>query len=292
MKPGRDRPPARGGARHAKRNADRKKAYWRLGMAVAVVLAVGAIAVIVRPTPVNALTGCPKAQTAPDAHTVILIDETDRLARNELRFVRDLVMTEYMWLPIGGRLTVRNILSDPAEGDDITVCRIASNSSTGGLLDNERNIRKRFEKIAGARMAALFEGLAAAPEQDASPLMESIAVTLQRSDFDANTEARRLVVVSDFAQHSDLYSMYGRQGLPPLSDEAEEELHRDMAGVDVRLQYVRRRDLAGLQGKAHRGFWSDYFEPQEPKSFALGHGLLIGEATDRETYLYETSDSR
>jgi hypothetical protein len=266
--------------------AEIAKAYWKIGLACTVLLAVVVIVVTLKPTPVNALTGCPKSQTAPEAHTVILIDATDRLPRNELRFLQDLVMTEYMWLPEGGRLTVRTLLAAASDGEDIVVCRVAESSRTGGLLDNERRIRKRFDKIAGGPLADLFTDLADAPEQEASPIMEAVAMVLERSDFLQNVPDRRLIVVSDFAQHSDSHSMYGGRGSMDPSREVAEELLRDMSGVDVRLQYVRRTNLRALQSRSHREFWETYVEEQEPNSIALGHGLLIGENPRRLTYQY------
>ncbi|WGM39523.1 hypothetical protein [Caulobacter sp. NIBR1757] len=222
----------------------------------------------------------------PKAHTIVLIDETDRLPPNELKFVRDLVMTEYRWLPLGGRLTVRNIVADTDAGEDITICRIADSSSSGGLVDNDRTIRERFDKIAGSRLQALFEELAAAPVQETSPIMETIAGMVDRSDFGANVPQRRLTVVSDFAQHSDLFSMYSSRWSRALPNAVAEELGRDLTGVDVRLQYVRRRSLAALQGAEHRAFWKGYIDEQSAKSVAVDHGLLIGEALDRPTWIY------
>lgn len=265
--------------------AQLSKAYWKIGLALAVMAVVITAAMVFKPTPVNALTGCPKNQNAPGAHTVIIIDETDRLPANELAFVRDLVMTEYMWLPQGGRLTVKTLLADPDKGESIVVCRIAATSKTGGLLDNERLIRRRFDKIAGSRLAILFDELAVAPEQAASPIMEAVAMAFDRTDFLPNVPVRRLVVVSDFAQHSEEYSMYGRGSLA-VPDTLEDTFSRDMSGVDVRLQYIRRPDLRGLQREPHREFWTSYFGDQEPKSLNLGHGLLIGEDPHRQTYQY------
>lgn len=272
--------------RGSKGRADVTKAYWKLGVAGGVVLAVLVIALIVKPTEVNALTGCPKSQTAPEAHTIILIDETDRLPPNELRFVKDLVITEYMWLPTYGRLTVRSLHSDPAEGEEIVICRVAESSTTAGLLDNERTIKKRFDAIAGERLSDLFRDLETAPQQEASPIMEAVGMIFERTDFLPNVEARRLVVVSDLAQHSEAFTMYGRgQSLKPPEDLAE-EFFQNMSGVDVRLQYVRRPGLRGLQGRDHRDFWESYIGSQEPNSVAIGHGPLLGEASDRKTYLY------
>lgn len=282
-----------GRARGRKKADDKRLAIWLLGGSGTIVAAIIVAMVMLKPPDINPLTGCPRGDGVPEAHTIILIDETDQLPRSELNFVRDLVMTEYRWLPLMGRLTVRNIVDDPDEGEDISICRIAEGSSTGGLIDNDRAIRQRFDRIAGRRLEALFTALASAPAQKASPIMETIAETGARSDFGANVPQRRLVVLSDFAQHSDLFSMYSRGWRPTkaLPEAASDELLRDLSGIDVRLQYVRRRSLAQLQGAEHREFWKTYIDDQDAKSVVIDHGLLIGEAADRKTWLYTPPES-
>lgn len=272
--------------RGKKKSNDKPLAFWLLGGSGVVIVSILAALIFVKPADINPLTGCPRGDAAPKAHTVILIDETDRLSRSELKFTSDLVMTEYRWLPLGGELTVRSILADPAEGEDITICRIADSSSTGGLIDNERAIRERFERIAGSRLDALFESLATAPIQTKSPIMETMTEVFDRSDFAPNVPLRRFVVISDFVQHSSLFSMYSGQWRRALPKSVSEELTRDLSGIDVRLQYVRRSSLARLQGAKHREFWRRYIEDQGAKSVAVDHGLLIGESPDRPTWLY------
>jgi hypothetical protein len=275
-----------------KKADDKRLAIWMLGGCGVVVSSIIVAMIVLKPTDVNPLTGCPTGNTAPQAHTIILIDETDRLPPSELKFVKDLIMTEYRWLPLMGRLTIRNIVADPDGSEDITICRIAEGSSTGGLIDNDRAIRERFDKIVGGRLESLFDDLKKAPVQDASPIMETMAETIDRSDFGSNVRARRLVVLSDFAQHSDLFSMYSDRGrrAKSLPESASEELDRDLAGIDVRLQYVRRRSLAGLQGGDHKRFWKAYVADQGAKSVEIDHGLLIGEAPDRETWVYTSPE--
>jgi hypothetical protein len=39
-----------------------------------------------------------------------------------------------------------------------------------------------------------------------------------------------------------------------------------------------------MQGKAHRAFWTSYFEKMKAERAAVGHGLLIGEDSARETF--------
>ncbi|WP_298747677.1 hypothetical protein [uncultured Brevundimonas sp.] len=269
-----------------KKRADSKKARIIFGVSAAFMVLFGVVAVMARQPDTDPLTGCPTGDRAPEAHTVILIDETDQLSAADVRFGRDLIMTEYRWLPLGGRMTVRNILADPTEAEDISFCRMATESRTGGVLDNDKAIKSQFDRVAGRKLSELFANLAEAPVQTKSPIMESVASTMDRSDFGSNVDHRRLVIYSDMAQHSDLYSNYsshGRRNSGP-SEEALEELSRDMSDVDVRLQYIRRRSLARIQGSGHKEFWKNYFTSMDA-NVAIGHDLLLGEPEDRETWV-------
>ncbi|HEX8302010.1 hypothetical protein [Sphingomonas sp.] len=258
--------------------------YTIMALSLGVVIFLAAIGILTRPTKADPLTGCPLDRKPPQSHTILLVDETDKLSRAELAYAKALILNEYYWLPIGGRLTVRTIVSDRDSAEDIAVCRMDDGSKSLGIYDNAKMIRKTFDKTAGARLEKLYEALKNAPIQANSPIMEYVAEAMDRANFGSNVKARRLVILSDMAQHSDLHSQYGRSARGKPSKQAMEELERDMTGVHVRIQYVPRRSLSAMQGKAHRAFWTSYFEKMKAERAAVGHGLLIGEDSARETF--------
>jgi hypothetical protein len=248
-----------------------------------VLLAAGLGATVIRDVRLDKVTGCPINNRAPAAHTVILVDETDRLGRADLRYARELIMTEYGWLPVGGRLTVRNIRSDPDQAEDIVVCRMRDKSATGGLTSNSRQLKKQFDRTAGLRLNSLLADLETAPVETRSPIRESIAAVADRTDFSSATSIRRLIVLSDFAQHSGLDSDYDRRRRV-LSAVALDELTRDFSEVEIRLHYIRRPSLNWLQGDAHRRSWETYLEDMGAH-VAVGHDLRLGETDDREVWI-------
>jgi len=254
-----------------------------VGLSLLVIIGVVAIGLFVRDEKVDPRTGCPVGHAVASAHTIILIDETDHLSPDELRYAHDLVMTEYLWLPIGGRLTVRNIISDPNAAEDIVVCRIDDGSKVLGISKNQRKARQEFDRIAGARLDELFAMLEAAPAEEFSPILEFISAALDRPDFGSALEKRRLVILSDMAQHSDLMSQYGQRAGPVLDRDVREFLRREMSRVAVRIHYVSRRKLSGLQGDRHRAFWTSYLRGMHA-DVAIGHDFLIGEEPGTEIY--------
>lgn len=259
---------------------DRRKAILLAGSVAFLIVAAAAVVIIFKPPPVNPETGCPVRDGAPPAHTILLIDETDSFTPAELRYARDLIRTEYAWLPPGGRLTVRNILADPDEDQEVTICRMRDASSALGIMVNPEALQRTFERLAGAQLESLIDGLATAEPQSSSPILEAASAVMDRPDFGRGIANRRLVIESDFLQHSDLATQYGR-GAPSLSEEAQDRLWRDMHGVHVRLHYIPRRSQANIQGRRHQAFWTDWFESMSADDVALGHDLLIGEEPDR-----------
>lgn len=268
--------------RERKRAADRQ-GYAILAACAVVLAAVGLSAfVLVDHVKLDTKTGCPQGHMAPVASTVVLLDETDKLSRDELAFAKSVIMNEYFWLPIGGRLTVRNIVADPDMAEDIVVCRMDDGSHELGLVRNPHKMRQDFQRIAGARLDELFTALRTAQPQKYSPILESIAAVFDKPAFGPNVRQRRLVVLSDMAQHSPLFSQYRRHAAGPRAAVAA-EYHRDMHGVAIRIQYVSRPELMRIQTETHRRFWADYLRGMGGE-VALGHGILLGEANDKEVW--------
>lgn len=274
----------------AEDQARKMKLRARLAIAASALLLAGFIFVpkIIEPRAVNALTGCPLDNRAPEYHTIVLIDATDRLPASEIAYARSLIGTEYRWLPRYGKLTVRTITADSDDAQEITICGMPESSTSAGTLDNDKIVKARFDKIAGARFTYLYGQLADAPLQQASPLLEAVSGLAERDDFHPGVDHRRLVILSDFAQHSVLASHY--RGRTALSEGARSQLATDLNGVEARLHYVRRRTLAVIQDEAHREFWLDYFRNAGARP-ALGHNLLIGENPDRDTWTYSPSEA-
>jgi len=266
----------------SKREAEAaKKRRLAIGITVAasaVVIAFGVMAVTMKPVDIDKTTGCPLRPDKPLPHTLVMIDGTDRLPVRELDYAEALIRTEYLNLPIGGRLTVASILADPDTPSEIVICRMPDRAKAGDISSNDAKIRKDFQKVAGVRLDRLRAELASGEPQRASPIREMIAVAMDRPDFDSSVPDRRLVILSDFAQHSDAASDYDRTFA--LSEEAHELLDRDLSEVAVRLHYVRRASLSGLQGARHKQAWTSDLEDLGAE-VAVGHGLNIGERGER-----------
>lgn len=270
----------------------KEKNRAKLFQALAVIGAISAVAIglvivghVLTPPPTDPDTGCPIGDPVPIAHTIILIDETDQLSPSELDYARSLVRTEYAWLPVGGRLTVRNITADPYASHDVSICRMRDGKSGNGLTVTPEFLQQQFDKVAGAQIERLLADLAHAKPQDASPILETVSEARRRPDFGKEVIDRRLIIHSDLAQHSDDFSQYGARKVDLPS--ALGLFGADFSGVKVRLHYIRRRALANMQrSAAHSRFWTNYFERQGASDVVIGHDLNMEKDRSLPTIIY------
>jgi hypothetical protein len=129
--------------------------------------------------------------------------------------------------------------------------------------------------------------LKTAPLQKQSPLLETAVRELRQQDF-RYAKQRRLVLISDMVQHSDLFSQYKR-GRPKADDLAD--MNADMQGDEIRIHYIRRPSLHRIQTAAHRRFWTSYFTNAGAHVVLDdSRDLLKGEAADKQI-LMDKDDS-
>jgi hypothetical protein len=212
-----------------------------------------------------------------------LIDQTDALPADELRYVRQVIYNEYHWLPLAGRLTIRNIDAQVDQAQDVvTICRMSDEGEVNEIVANKDAVRQDFEAMAGAQLDAFLKSMATAKPQSQSPIIEAVRAVGVRTDFQKDVKARRMVVISDMIQNSNLSSHYG-YFLPDGTVGSDDFNALGLVNVDVRVQYIKRRGAA-MQGRKHIEFWRSFFDSRQVKSVEIGHDLGLGEATGRKIW--------
>ena len=267
---------SRVGARHnERRRSENARAAVIFALSVVAVVGLGTVAFVNRAPALDEGNGCVRGQLVPPAHTVVLIDQTDSLGQRQIDYVKTLILLEYERMKPGERLTVRPIDENPdSTAREFSRCRVRRGADVLGIGANPEMIEADFRRIVGNPLNNYLNGLATAPTAEASPILETIASAIDSPDFGENVPERRLIVVSDMAQHSELANQYGQPESYSLTPEARDLLRRDLHHVAVRVHYVRRPNLIGLQNEAHRQFWSGWLK-SEGADVQLGWGLQM-----------------
>ena len=258
-----------------RRRSENTRAAVIFALSIVAVAGLGAVAFVNRAPALDEGNGCVRGQLVPPAHTVVLIDQTDSLGQRQIDYVKTLILLEYDRLQPGERLTVRPIDENPdSSAREFSRCRVRRGADVLGIGANPEMIEADFRRIVGNPLNNYLNSLAEAPTAEVSPILETIASALDSPDFGANVPERRLIVISDMAQHSPLADQYARPQALALRPDSRELLHRDLSGVDVRVHYIRRPSLVGLQNAAHREFWTRWLR-SEGADVQLGWGLQM-----------------
>lgn len=274
-RPGRGRGGARPGA-NRKAQEDRK-AVLILAFSLLAIGGAGALAWSSRTPALDPATGCPRGSLIPDIHTVVLVDQTDALSPRQIDYAKSLILLEYQRLPPGARLTVRPIDADPdSVARDFSRCRVRRGEEVSGLAANPDLVEAEFRRSVGDALNTYLDDLETQATAEASPIAETVDTVAESGDFGPNVGERRLVLLSDMAQHSARLDQYAAPGAYPLDAAARALLPRNFRGVEVRVHYLRRPALDQLQGPAHERFWRGWFTAAGA-DVQLGWGLQLAE---------------
>lgn len=232
-------------------------------LVVATLIGGGVAYLTLKPTGEIDPFNCPADRLAP-AHTVLIIDATDRLEPNQAARLVDTAEAAARALPRHGRFTILLVQPDsPWEPEQvISLCSPGRGSEADPLTETgalyERAWREQF--LAPLQTAA--GRLTSIPASEESPILQSLASVASRRDFAAEATGRRLIYVGDGLQHTaGGYSHY-RSGDPTQAYRASQlasELDPEFSGAVIEVEYLRRPVAAGVQGANHKAFWRWWF---------------------------------
>ena len=260
-----------------RRGAARRRRKDMLGLALIagtllVLGAIGASAALMRPPAFDAETLCLK-DAPPPAHTVVLVDATDRLDVRHQRRLKTIVQQETGKLPRWGRLTLLTL-----RPDDTSAPRALFDGCTPGDRDTANPLWENVQKLERIKRARFDEPLEAAltgarggRSAEGSPIVEGLYAAAADPDFVATPARRKLVLVSDLLQFAPgRFSLYAPDQSWALYKVSPGALRTppDLTSVDVRVVVLERRDKGAPQTVAQRGFWTPYFDEAGAKSVA------------------------
>lgn len=206
---------------------------------------------------------CPAG--GPRAVTVVLVDGTDRLSRPQAAHARHEVGAALNAMTTGELLQI--YLVGAGESSWLTPvfskCHPGNGDDVNALVANPRRAERRWTEQYTRPLTQVLDSLFEGEEGARSPLLEAIqSVALQSFGTPGHAVPRRLIVISDLLQHSDLISHY--RALPTFSQwrstSAYSHALAELDAVRIDIHYVLRGHAR--QTPAHQRFWADYLTAQ------------------------------
>lgn len=213
----------------------------------------------------HAETPCGEACPA-SGHVAFLIDLTDPLDPAQTQQIVNRIRHERDHLRTGKRLTI--FVLHPQTGDQVplqilfSAIKPSDGTDTSRISGNPEMVaaryRQDFIEPSEAALGKLREPWQATPE---SPLIEALHwLALDAPGFDAGTEDRSLILVSDLLQNSKFSSRF-KQGTPFATMAKTNSAYLSpnaLAGVRIEIiQTVNRHQKRQTRGV--RTFWEEYF---------------------------------
>lgn len=174
-------------------------------------------------------TDCPQVGDPAGVH-ILALDTTDRLVNEQPLLVERMIDGIVAGIPAGDRLAVAEIREGGLEPE------LAFNRCVRGKGSNvERN---RFQNAVRAPVHKALEGLAARPEANRSPIVESLIALVDHPELQPNRGRITIHLHSDGLQASDFATAYNDEPFPPV-------VNGLLTGVTIRLVVMHNpRDAA------------------------------------------------
>lgn len=224
-----------------------------------------------RPPPTEADSLCLRSG-AITAHTIILIDATDRLEARHRRKLEAVARQEQARLAQYDRLTLLRLDSrNPQEPRVLfSKCLPLPPDRANPFVQNPAQAQADWDaSFANALESALRSAQSSGPNR-ASPILSGLRAVAADPEFGAEIASRRLVLVSDLLEHDPGgFTLYAEGATFAQWRASSPSPPPDLSNVTVRVVPLDRPDHAARQAQALERFWPDYFETTQAADFSI-----------------------
>lgn len=256
-----------------RRRATGRNALGAVLIAVAITAlgGLGAAAFLLRAPPTDSETLC-RTDAPLQAHTIVLVDSTDRLEGRHRRKLRAVLDQERARLSQYDRLTVMRInVRRPQEPAILfSRCLPRPPEQTNPLFENARIMQQRWDEDFADALAVALRSAQSGGTQRASPVIAGLRAVAADPDFGAEIPNRRLVLVSDLLEHNPAgFSLYVSDADYAAWRASSPQDAPDLARVDLRIVPVDRPTNALEQANVMDRFWTPFFDAADVRSISV-----------------------
>jgi len=239
--------------------------------AVLVLGGLGGASFLLRAPPLDAETLC-RTDAPLAAHTIILVDATDRLEARHRRKLRAVMAQERARLAQYDRLTLMRLnVRRPQEPSILfSRCLPRPPEQANPLFENARMTQARWDEEFAEALERALRSAGSSGAGNASPIVAGVRAVAADPDFGAEIPRRRLVLVSDLLEHDPQgFSLYVSGANYAGWRAASASAAPDLARVDLRVVPLDRPDHADRQAAALEHFWSAFFDATDVQSVSI-----------------------
>ena len=233
-----------------------------IGAVMCVLAGLAAAAYLTRPPPTDAATLC-RTDATITAHTIVLVDATDKLEPRHRRKLRAVLDQERARLSQYERLTIMRLnVRRPQEPVVLfTKCLPRPPEQINPLFENARRAQARWDESFADALDRALRSAQSGGGARASPILAGMRALGADPDFGGELPRRRLVLVSDLLEHDPQgFSLYVSNADYSAWRAASPFGPPDLSGVAVRVIPLDRPEHAEHQAFAVQHFWPDYFD--------------------------------
>lgn len=233
---------------------------------IAVLGGISYLAFALRPGDYDPRTLCLSGQTPP--HVAIVIDKTDLYSPAQRDDIEALVLAGRNSLRMGEKLSLHELDQRGAliKTNGFELCNPGRGDQINPLYRNAQRVEQRYQAFFEGPLQRALSDLVEPKQSPASPIIEALARLSTQNGFDTQTPGRRVVLVSDMLQNSELFSVYGgnpasvSSRLPnaaQVARQVEAEFGSGLAGVTLEVHLIPRRGWEGAQNGELQSYWSE-----------------------------------
>ncbi len=240
-------------------------------VAVAILGGLGGAAFMLRAPPTDFETLC-RTDAALTAHTIVLVDSTDRLEPRHRRKLRAVMAQERARLAQYDRLTLMRLNVRRPQEPTILFSRCLPRlpEQTNPLFENARLTQQRWDEDFAQALDTALRSAQAGGAQRTSPILAGVRAVAADPDFGTEIPARRLVLVSDLLEHNPQgFSLYAAEAGYATWRAASPVGPPDLSRIDLRLVPLDRPDHAARQAAALEHFWPAFLAAADVQSVSI-----------------------
>ncbi|HRP10740.1 MAG TPA: hypothetical protein PLK37_06895 [Terricaulis sp.] len=231
----------------------------------------GAAAFLLRAPPTDPETLC-RTDAPLAAHTIILVDSTDRLEPRHKRRLRAVLGQERARLGQYERLTLMRLSARRPQEPAILFSRCLPRppEQTNPLFENARHTQARWDADFAEALERALGRASAGGAAQRSPILAGLRAIAADPDFDPLIPRRRLVLVSDLLEHEPGGFTHYADGANFIAWRAQATQNTpDFSRVEIRLAPLDRPAHAARQAYALENFWPDYFDAAQARAVSV-----------------------